>query len=319
MIELINRGLVSLDANLGAGTTEVIDHLAQLVAAQGRATDADALAADARAREAKTATGVPGGIAIPHCRSAAVLEPTLAMARLAPAVDFGAKDGPADLVFFIAAPEGADQAHLKLLSKLARALVKKYFTAALRAAATEERSWSWFPRCSPTTRPRQLPPSPPLQRPPRRPAETPAESTGTPVRASRASLPSRPAPPASPTPTWPPIPWPRPPRSSASNSPVETQGSSGSTPLSQAIIDAADAVIFAVDVDVRDRSRFAGKPLIQVPVKRGIDEPAKLINDAIAAAKDPHARRVPAGTGAEETNRVHRPGNPSAADSSAPC
>ena len=83
---------------------------------------------------------------------------------------------------------------------------------------------------------------------------------------------------------------------------VETQGSSGSTPLSKATIDAADAVIFAVDVDVRDRSRFAGKPVIQVPVKRGIDEPAKLINDAIAASKDPNARRVPAGTGDEETS-----------------
>ncbi|WP_421014704.1 PTS fructose transporter subunit IIB, partial [Glutamicibacter creatinolyticus] len=54
---------------------------------------------------------------------------------------------------------------------------------------------------------------------------------------------------------------------------VETQGSSGSTALDQQVIDRADAVIFAVDVDVRDRSRFAGKPVIQVPVKRGIDEP----------------------------------------------
>ena len=136
MIELINPDLVSLDADLGSATEEVIDHLARLVAAQGRATDATALAADAKAREAKTATGVPGGIAIPHCRSEAVLEPTLAMARLNPAVDFGAKDGPADIVFFIAAPAGADNEHLKLLSRLARSLIKKDFTAALRAAAT---------------------------------------------------------------------------------------------------------------------------------------------------------------------------------------
>ena len=74
---------------------------------------------------------------------------------------------------------------------------------------------------------------------------------------------------------------------------VETQGSAGLTMLDPAVIAAADAVIFAVDVDVRGRERFAGKPVIQVPVKRGIDEPAKLIHDALAAAKNPNARRAP--------------------------
>ena len=136
MTTLINTALVLLDADLGTDTTSVIRHLAELVAKTGRASEVAGLFADALAREQKTATGVPGGIAIPHCRSEAVLEPTLAMARLAPAVDFGAKDGPADIVFFIAAPAGADNAHLKLLSKLARSLIKKDFTAALRAAKT---------------------------------------------------------------------------------------------------------------------------------------------------------------------------------------
>ncbi|MCV9993537.1 fructose-specific PTS transporter subunit EIIC [Paeniglutamicibacter sp. ZC-3] len=299
MIELINRGLVSLDANLGASTTEVIEHLAAMVAAAGRTTDADALAADGKAREAKTATGVPGGIAIPHCRSTAVLEPTLAMARLAPAVDFGAKDGPADLVFFIAAPEGADQAHLKLLSKLARALVKKSFTAALRAATSEDEivelvsavlsddpaAAAAAVAATETTTPIAAPATvteAPAEAKPRIIAVT-ACPTGIAHTYMAADSLAQTA------------------EELGVEFAVETQGSSGSTPLSKATIDAADAVIFAVDVDVRDRSRFAGKPLIQVPVKRGIDEPAKLINDAIAASKDPHARRVPAGTGTEES------------------
>ena len=120
MTQLITTELVELDQNLGSSPEDVIRHLAGRVAATGRATEAEGLFADAFARESKTATGVPGGIAIPHCRSTAVTEPTLAMARLSQPVDFGAKDGPADLIFFIAAPEGADQDHLKLLSKLAR-------------------------------------------------------------------------------------------------------------------------------------------------------------------------------------------------------
>ena len=77
-----------------------------------------------------------GGIAIPHCRSTGVEVPTLAFVRLSPSVDFGAKDGPADLAFLIAAPAGGDASHLKLLAKLARALVKKEFTDSLRAATT---------------------------------------------------------------------------------------------------------------------------------------------------------------------------------------
>ena len=44
---------------------------------------------------------------------------------------------------------------------------------------------------------------------------------------------------------------------------VETQGSSGATPLDPAVIRAADAVIFAVDVGVRDQGRFAGKPVVR--------------------------------------------------------
>ncbi|QEP05971.1 fructose-specific PTS transporter subunit EIIC [Glutamicibacter sp. ZJUTW] len=284
MSELITAELVLLDADLGNSTSEVIEKLALLVANQGRATDAAALAADAKAREAKTATGVPGGIAIPHCRSAAVTEPTLAMARLEPKVDFGAKDGEADLVFFIAAPDGADQAHLKLLSKLARALVKKSFTASLREAGSEAEIVELI-RAVVSDAPAVSLPDASLAASPAAPA-APAVATKKIIAVTAC--------PTGIAHTY-----------MAADSlaqaagemgvdfAVETQGSSGSTPLDPAVIEAADAVIFAVDVDVRDRGRFAGKPVIQVPVKRGIDEPEKLINDAIAASQDPQARRVP--------------------------
>ena len=118
MTSLITTELVILDADQGTEPSAVIRALAAAIAEQGRANSADGLAAAAIAREEKTPTGVPGGIAIPHARTEAVTEPSLAMARLNPPVDFGAKDGPADLVFMIAAPEGAGKDHLKLLSVL---------------------------------------------------------------------------------------------------------------------------------------------------------------------------------------------------------
>ena len=136
MTELITTDLVTLGADWGADKHDVIRALAAVVDAAGRATDRDQLIEDAFARESTSATGLPGGIAIPHCRTTGVEVPTLAFARLSPGVDFGAKDGAADLAFLIAAPAGGDASHLKLLAKLARALVKKEFTDSLRAATT---------------------------------------------------------------------------------------------------------------------------------------------------------------------------------------
>jgi PTS system fructose-specific IIC component len=84
MPSLITNRLVLLDADLGADREHAVRTLAERVVAEGRATDADALFADAWERESKTDTGMGGGLAIPHCRSAAVTEATLVMARPAP-------------------------------------------------------------------------------------------------------------------------------------------------------------------------------------------------------------------------------------------
>src|ERR1700754_398399 len=138
MSDLITTDLVRLDADLGSDKEAAIRALARLVGDAGRSHGVDQLVEDALAREATSATGLPGGIAIPHCRTTGVDEPTLAFARLSPKVDFGAKDGPADLAFLIAAPAGGDATHLQLLTKLARALVKPAFTDALRDAETPE-------------------------------------------------------------------------------------------------------------------------------------------------------------------------------------
>ena len=73
---------------------------------------------------------------------------------------------------------------------------------------------------------------------------------------------------------------------------VETQGSSGSTPLPAETIAGADAVIFATDVGVKDKQRFAGKPVVASGVKRAINEPAKMVAEALAAADNPNAARV---------------------------
>ncbi|MCU1403781.1 MAG: lactose transporter subunit [Glaciihabitans sp.] len=300
MSSLITPQLVTLDVDLGSDRAGVIRALAQRVVDAGRATDVESLFADAWAREQKTDTGIPGGIAIPHCRSTAVLEPTFAMARPNPPVDFGAPDGPADLIFLIAAPDGADQEHLRFLSKLARSLIKPDFVQALREAPTEaaivalvEGALSDEPAASAST---AKPAASTAAAGATAAGATAVGATGT-TTVERPSLVAITACPTGIAHTY-----------MAADAlvaaaeragitlHVETQGSSGAKPLDPAIIAAAGAVIFAVDVDVRDKGRFAGKPLIQSPVKRGIDAPDAMIAEAVAAADDPNARRV-GGTG----------------------
>ena len=334
MSELIAPELVLLDENLGDSRFDVIERLAHTIVKTERANDFDQLYADAKARESKTDTGIPGGIAIPHCRSAAVTVPTLAMARPNPAVDFGAKDGPADLIFFIAAPDGADQAHLKLLSTLARSLMKKSFTASLREAKTPEEivelvsgalgggnakkdAKSTATKDSATKDSAAAPAagaassqggtsaegSDKKAEPAEAKAAAQTEPAGedTAPAAAKKKIVAVTACPTGIAHTY-----------MAADAlkyaaedlgydfKVETQGSSGNETLTQADIDEADAVVFAVSVNVRDRNRFAGKPYVESPVKRGIDEPEAMLNEALAEAENPNGKRVAAATSTAE-------------------
>ena len=292
MSDLITADLVLLDENLGETRFDVIAKLAQAVVNAGRATDFEQLYAAAEARESKTDTGIPGGIAIPHCRSAAVTEPTLAMARPNPAVSFGAKDGPADLIFFIAAPDGADQAHLKLLSTLARSLMKKSFTASLREASSAEEIVELVNGAlgvgekKAEAKPAEAAPAASAQETPAAPVKKIVAVTACPTGIAHTYMAADALKYAA--------------EELGYDLKVETQGSSGNEKLTQADIDAADAVIFAVSVNVRERNRFAGKPFVESPVKRGIDEPKEMIAEALAEAENPNGARVAAAASSGE-------------------
>lgn len=286
MSELITPALVRLDAALGADKDDVIRALAGVVDAAGRATDVEQIVTDALAREETSATGLPGGIAIPHCRTAGVDEPTLAFARLEPPIDFGAKDGPADLAFLITAPAGGDATHLQLLTKLARALVKPAFTDALRAAETPEEVVEQIELVlGPAPAPKAAAPAPAAAKPAETPAPAPSGGakklvavTACPTGIAHTYMAAEALEAAA--------------AKAGVEIAVETQGSAGSKPLSPATIAEAAAVIFAVDVGVRDRHRFAGKPVVSSGVKRPIDEGDAMIAEALRYADDPNAPRV---------------------------
>ncbi|MGV8875539.1 MAG: PTS fructose transporter subunit IIABC [Rhodococcus sp. (in: high G+C Gram-positive bacteria)] len=288
--QIIAEDLILLDADLGESKEAVIERLAGVLASAGRATDTDALRDAALARESQSATGLPGGIAIPHCRSEAVTSASLGFARLNPKVDFGAPDGPADLVFLIAAPAGAGSAHMKLLSSLARALVKPEFVTSLRNASSATEIVTLVDGViNPAAKPAAATPAAAA------PVSTAKHSTADTSAASSAPkhIVAVTACPTGIAHTY-----------MAADSlvaageragvtvHVETQGSSGSTPLDPAIIAGAEAVIFATDVGVKGRERFAGKPVISSGVKRAINEPDVMVTEALRAGLNPDAARV---------------------------
>ncbi|MFI1397488.1 fructose-specific PTS transporter subunit EIIC [Streptomyces sp. NPDC020681] len=340
MSDMITADLVDLD--LAATTKEAAARsLAERMTALGRVTDIEGFLADVAAREAQMPTGLDGGIGIPHCRSEHVVEPTLAFGRSSRGIDFGAPDGPADLIFLIAAPTGADDAHLTILSSLARRLMDTEFTTALRttqdagAAASllrgEDPATSAQPVVSSTDTEASASPGAGVL-PGAAGGGAAAASRGVDAGAAAGAVPASRAAVDG--------------EGGSENGPaasadgvqgvgladadaaagaegdgpfrivavtscptgiahtymaaeslekaaeaqgihiaVETQGSAGFTRLDPAEIDAADGVIFAHDVPVRDKARFAGKPTVDVGVKAGINRPAALIDEVRGKAE----------------------------------
>ncbi|MEU6993171.1 fructose-specific PTS transporter subunit EIIC [Streptomyces sp. NPDC046465] len=292
MSEMITADLVDLELDRSAATEEAtatkeaaVRSLAERMVALGRVTDLNGFLDDVAAREAQMPTGLDGGIGIPHCRSAHVTEPTLAFGRSARGIDFGAPDGPADLIFLIAAPAGADDAHLTILSSLARQLMDGEFTGALRSASTaaeaaalirgEERAADAPDTDAPGTE------APGTEAPDTDAPDTEAPGTEAPGAAEPFRIVAVTSCPTGIAHTYMAA-------ESLENAArdagveltVETQGSAGFTRLDPAVIAAADAVVFAHDVPVRDKPRFAGKPTVDVGVKAGINRPAELIAEA---------------------------------------
>ncbi|MFF0539997.1 PTS fructose transporter subunit IIABC [Streptomyces coelicoflavus] len=320
MSDMITADLVDLD--LSADTKEAAARaLAERMVALGRVTDLDGFLADVAAREAQMPTGLDGGIGIPHCRSEHVTEPTLAFGRSTAGVDFGAADGPADLIFLIAAPAGADDAHLTILSSLARQLMNAEFTAALRSAgdaagaaalirgeepapatgtgtttgATEGTSEDTTEETRDTgavsaAASAEAAPGSTGEDPAEAaaggtgedPAETAAGGTGEdpdergrpfrivavtscPTGIAHTYMAAESLENAG--------------REAGVDLVVETQGSAGFTRLDPAVIAAADGVIFAHDVPVRDKERFAGKATVDTGVKAAINRPGELIGE----------------------------------------
>ena len=136
IIDLLDDRSILLDGRV-ADKKAALDQMVELMDASGKLRDKETYRQDVYAREQEGSTGIGEGIAIPHCKSDAVIKPGLAAMVVKDGVEFESLDGqPAHLFFLIAAPNTEDNVHLDVLSRLSVLLMDEDFTNKLRQAAS---------------------------------------------------------------------------------------------------------------------------------------------------------------------------------------
>ena len=134
--DLLKKEGVALNQK-AADQNAAIDIMVGLHDKVGNLKDKKAFKEAIEAREAKGSTAVGMGIAVPHAKSAAVKEAGLVAMTVPEGVDYKSADGqPSNLLFMIAAPDGAADTHLEVLSKLMTMLMDQSFAKSLVEAKT---------------------------------------------------------------------------------------------------------------------------------------------------------------------------------------
>lgn len=136
IIDLLDDRSILLDGRV-ADKKAALDQMVELMDASGKLRDKETYRQGVYAREQEGSTGIGEEIAIPHCKSDAVIKPGLAAMVVKDGVEFESLDGqPAHLFFLIAAPNTEDNVHLDVLSRLSVLLMDEDFTNKLRQATS---------------------------------------------------------------------------------------------------------------------------------------------------------------------------------------
>jgi mannitol/fructose-specific phosphotransferase system IIA component (Ntr-type) len=89
---------------------------------------------DLMARESRMSTGMEQGLAIPHAKSKAVGELTVALGLAPEGIDFQSLDGkPSRVIFLVLSAVGSRGPHIECLAEIARAYSREGFREALLA------------------------------------------------------------------------------------------------------------------------------------------------------------------------------------------
>ena len=134
--EVLKKEHIALGLS-AASKEEVLEKLIDLLCKNGALSDKKAFTEDVMERERVSSTGIGNSIAIPHGKSANVIETTAAIARLEKPITWSSADGePVSFVVLLAVNENdKGVTHVKLLSQMARKLASEETCKRLMDAA----------------------------------------------------------------------------------------------------------------------------------------------------------------------------------------
>ena len=118
--QLLGQNMIRLGL-AGATKEEVLLGVTELLKGDPRVNDFEQMQQAVLEREKIMSTGVGKGIALPHAKTSAVNEITLAFAVTAQPIEYNAVDNePVRILFLILSAENEKTAHIKLLSRISR-------------------------------------------------------------------------------------------------------------------------------------------------------------------------------------------------------
>ena len=129
--DLLDKKSVTLDL-VASTKMEAIDKMVDLVGNSGNLNNKEEYKKAIIAREEMSTTGIGEGVAIPHAKTKAVNKACLASGVSKDGIDYESFDGSLSHLFFmIAAPDGANDTHLEVLSRLSTILMDEEFRNSL--------------------------------------------------------------------------------------------------------------------------------------------------------------------------------------------
>ncbi|MCX6354888.1 MAG: PTS sugar transporter subunit IIA [Candidatus Aureabacteria bacterium] len=136
--QLLSKNLIQIGLH-HSDKKGIVEELVDILVAARKVADREAVIVATMEREAKGSTGLERGVAVPHCKTAAVTELTCSLAISREGIDFDAADGkPSHIFIFLAAPPGMSGPHVKALANIARLSQNEEFLRRLREAAQPE-------------------------------------------------------------------------------------------------------------------------------------------------------------------------------------
>ncbi len=134
LVDVLKENMIFLNFE-AANKEEAIEKFINLLDKTGTIKEPNALKDALLEREKLGTTGIGNGIAMPHARSSAIKDLTVAFFRSEKGIDFKSMDSdPVHLVFLLLAPVTAGGPYLKLLAKISRLLRSDDFRKALLEA-----------------------------------------------------------------------------------------------------------------------------------------------------------------------------------------